>query len=148
MLYFDTSILTPLVLPEATGAAVEAFMRNVAADEWSTSQWALVEFASLAAKHVRLGNMRDDEARDAVTRFDGLLASSFKLFLPSVEDFTLAKRYLGHFETGLRGGDALHLAIAVSNGARVVYTLDKPMLKACRMLKIDGRAGIDWPGYN
>ena len=148
MLYFDTSILTPLVLPEATGGAVEAFMRNIATDGWSTSQWTLVEFASLAAKHFRMGSIRADEARDAIARFDGLVTSSFKLLLPTAEDFTLAKRYLGQFETGLRGGDALHLAIALSNGARVVYTLDKPMLKACGMLKIDGSAGIDWPGYN
>ena len=123
-------------------------MRQIGPDQWSTSQWTCVEFASLAAKHVRMGSIRDDEARDAIARFDRLLASSFKLVMPSAEDFTLARHYLGPFETGLRGGDALHLAIAVTNGARVVFTLDKLMLKACRMLQIEGTAGIDWPGYD
>ncbi len=133
---------------EPTSGAVEAFTRTIATEEWATSHWTSVEFASLAARHVRMGHLPEDLARDAIARFDQTLASSFTLLHPSAPDFTLAKRYLGRFETGLRGGDALNLAIAVSNRARVVYTLDKRMLKACRMLEIEGKAGIDWPGYN
>lgn len=148
MLYFDTSILTPLVLSEATSGAVETFISALPPGKRATSEWARVEFASVVAKHVRMRNMSEDAAHAVIARFEDVVARSFTLFLPRVEDFSLATQFLGNFDTGLRGGDALHLAIAVGNAARIVYTLDKPMLKACRALEIDGRAGIDWPGYN
>jgi len=38
-----------------------------------------------------------------------MLDESFAVLLPNADDFGLAKRYLGQFETGLRAGDALHL---------------------------------------
>ncbi len=147
-MYFDTSILTPLVLPEATSGAVETFLGQLAPGMMATSEWARVEFASLVARHVRTGNMAEDAAHEAIVRFERVVTRSFTLFVPRTENFALATRFLGRFDTGLRGGDALHLAIAVSNTAQIVYTLDKPMLKACRVLKIEGRAGVDWPGYN
>ena len=42
----------------------------------------------------------------------------------------LARDYLAQPDTGLRAGDALHLAIAANNAASEIHTLDKTMLKA------------------
>jgi hypothetical protein len=36
-----------------------------------------------------------------------MVDESFSVLLPNADDFALAKRYLGQFETGLRAGDAL-----------------------------------------
>lgn len=53
---------------------------------------------------------------------------------PTVDDFNRAKIYLGRYDTGLRSGDALHLAIAERAGADKIYTFDKTMLLAGEML--------------
>jgi predicted nucleic acid-binding protein len=60
-------------------------------------------------------------------RFEAMVDESFSVLLPDAEDFGLAKRYLGRFETGLRAGDALHLAVANNHRAAVIYSLDKSM---------------------
>jgi predicted nucleic acid-binding protein len=75
-------------------------------------------------------------------RFEALLEASFAVLLPNAEDFGLAKRYLGQFETGLRAGDALHLAIATNHGADVIYSLDKLFLKAGNLLGLPVSMGI------
>jgi hypothetical protein len=45
-------------------------------------------------------------------QFEAAIAESFQVILPNTSDFDLCTRYLRHFETGLRAGDALPLAIA------------------------------------
>jgi predicted nucleic acid-binding protein len=47
-----------------------------------------------------------------------------------------------HFETGLRGADALHLAIAKNQGAEKILTLDEGLLKAAKLLKVSAARGI------
>ena len=49
-------------------------------------------------------------------------------------DFTLAKRYLSQYETGLRAGDALRLAIANDRRAEAIYSREKSLVKAGRRL--------------
>jgi uncharacterized protein len=48
----------------------------------------------------------------------------------------------GRFETGLRAGDALHLAIADNHRAAAIYSLDKALLKAGKILDLPVRMGI------
>jgi len=67
---------------------------------------------------------------------------SFSVLLPKADDFSLAKRYLGRFETGLRAGDALHLAVANNHRAAAIYTLDKTLLKAGKILDLPVSMGI------
>ncbi|MBC7637090.1 MAG: hypothetical protein H7251_15980 [Acetobacteraceae bacterium] len=45
-------------------------------------------------------------------------------------------------ETGLRGGDALHLAIAANRRASAIYSLDKGLVKAGKMLGLPVSRGI------
>ncbi|MGA7259820.1 MAG: hypothetical protein WBX30_02805 [Stellaceae bacterium] len=59
----------------------------------------------------------------ANARFEAMVDESFFVLLPNADDFALANRYLGRFETRLRAGDALHLAITNNHRARVVYSL-------------------------
>ncbi|MBV9632328.1 MAG: PIN domain-containing protein [Xanthobacteraceae bacterium] len=67
---------------------------------------------------------------------------SFDLLLPSRNDFSLAKQYITRFETGLRAADALHLAIAGNHRARAIYSLDKTLLRAGRLLGLPVSAGV------
>lgn len=78
-------------------------------------------------------------ARAAEKEFDDIVADTFAVLLPSTGDFELARRYLQHNETGLRAGDALHLAIASNNRAESIYSFDNTLLKAGRRLGLSVR---------
>ncbi len=57
MLYFDTSFLVPLILPEATSDKITAFIRTLSAEAFAVSHWTLVEFSSLIAREARMGGL-------------------------------------------------------------------------------------------
>ena len=146
MLYFDTSFLAPLILPEATSDKIAAFLRRLPAAELTVSRWTRVEFSSLIAREVRMGGLDVQAAARADARFEAMVDESFSILLPDAEDFGLAKRYLGRFETGLRAGDALHLAVANNHRAAVIYSLDKTLLKAGKILDLPVSMGIQAGG--
>jgi predicted nucleic acid-binding protein len=142
MNYFDTSFLIPLILPETTSDKVSKFLRNLPAEDLAVSHWTLAEFSSLLAREVRMGSLSANSAREADSRFEAMIDESFAILLPNIDDFRLAKEYLGNYETGLRAGDALHLAIAKNHRAKAIYSLDKTLLKAGKMLRLPVSRGI------
>lgn len=141
MLYFDTSFLVPLILEEPTSARVEQFLRRQS-EQLSTSHWTRVEFSSLLAREVRMGGLDRELAIQADMQFEEVVAESFVILSPGAGDFETSKRFLRDHETGLRAGDALHLAIASNRRAASIYTLDKGMLDAGRRLRLPVKAGI------
>ncbi len=142
MLYFDTSFLVPLILPEATSDKIVGFVGRLPAEEFTLSHWTRVEFSSLIAREGRIGGLDAQAAARADARFETMVNELFTVLLPNADDFALAKRYLGQFETGLRAGDALHLAVANNHRAAVIYSLDKTMLKAGKILDLPVSMGI------
>src|SRR5437016_373891 len=106
MLYFDTSFLVPLILPETTSDKIAAFVRKLGGEQFTISHWTRIEFSSLVARQVRMGGLDAQAATQADARFEAMVDGSFNVLLPNANDFNLAKRYLGKFETGLRAGDA------------------------------------------
>ena len=142
MLYFDTSFLAPLILQEATSEKIEAFFAKVPAGQLCLSHWTRVEFASLIAREVRMGGLTEGDALLAVGQFDELVTDSFQVVAPSILDYEQAKGYIQQFATKLRAGDALHLAIANNNGAKMLYTLDEGLLNAAKLLKVSASRGI------
>jgi len=142
VLYFDTSFLVPLIIPEATSGKIAAFVRRLPAEEFTVSHWTRVEFSSLIAREVRMGGLAVQAATRADARFEAMVDESFFVLLPDADDFGLAKRYLGQFETGLRAGDALHLAVANNHRAAVIYSLDEKLLKAGKILNLPVSMGI------
>jgi uncharacterized protein len=89
-----------------------------------------------------MGGLDVQAAARADARFEAMVDESFSILLPDAEDFGLAKRYLGRFETGLRAGVALHLAVANNHRAAVIYSLDKTLLKAGKILDLPVSMGI------
>lgn len=142
MLYFDTSFHAPLVLPESTSDKIAAFVRRLPVEELTVSHWTRVEFSSLIARDVRMSVLDAAAGARADARFEAMVDASFAVLLPNADDFGLAKRYLGKFNTGLRAGDALHLAIAGNRQAAAIYSLDKGLLMAGRLLDLPVRMGI------
>lgn len=142
MLYFDTSFLAPLFLHEPTSAKVERFLAALPAGELAISHWTRVEFSSLLAREVHMGGLDGQVARDADDQFEAVVTESFVVLLPNADDFDLAKAYLGRHETGLRAGDALHLAVAKNHRAKAIYSLDKTLLKAGKLLGLPVSHGV------
>jgi uncharacterized protein len=142
VLYFDTSFLAPLILPEPTSAKITAFVRGLPVVELAVSHWTKIEFSSLLARKVRTRELDPEAAERADARFEIMAGDSFAVFLPDADDFALAKQYLGKFETGLRAGDALHLAIAANRHARAIYSLYRKLMTAGKILDLPVRMGI------
>lgn len=142
MRYFDTSFLAPLIIEERTSAHIARFVSGLPATELAISRWTELEFSSLLARDVRMGALRGDEAREADAMFEDMVRQSFVVLSPGADDFALARRYLQNYETGLRAGDALHLAIAGNSQADVIYSLDKSMVKAGKVLGLPISMGI------
>lgn len=147
MRYFDTSFLVPLILPEATSEPIAAFLDGLQDEELAVSDWTRVEFMSLLAREVRMKGLNPEAAREAGARFESMVSGTFVILLPRRSDFDQARAWLGRFETGLRAGDALHLAVASNNKADAVHTLDKRMIEAAKQLGLSAGAGISLSGY-
>ena len=146
MRYFDTSFVAPLILPEAASGPVAAFLESLPANDLAVSHWTRVEFCSLLAHEVRMGGLTADTARAADARFETMIDESFAVLLPGRADFDLATAYLGRFETGLRAGDALHLAIAANRRAEALYSLDRKLIEAGRQFGVPA-AGLPLPPH-
>ena len=142
MRYFDTSFLVPLFLQEATSVRIERAMAGLADQDLAISHWTRVEFSSLLAREVRMGSLDARTAREVDAEFESVARQSFTVLLPSGDDFDLAKQYIGRHQSGLRAGDALHLAIAQNHGSTHVYSLDNTLLKAGRLLGLPMTRGI------
>jgi len=80
--------------------------------------------------------------RAADAQFEAMVNESFLVLLPSLADFNLAKEFLGNHRSGLRAGDALHLAVARNNRAETIYSLDNTMLRAGKNLGLPMSTGI------
>ena len=142
MIYLDTSFLTPLFREEAASAKVADFLSRQAAGTLAVSKWASVEFASLTSRDVRMGTLTASQGRKLIAEFDSIIAISLVLLIPGARAFDLAREYVAYFATQLRGPDALHLAVAHSNGVEFVATLDSGMLAAAKKLKIPAKRVI------
>jgi uncharacterized protein len=112
------------------------------ADELTVSEWTRAEFVSAIGIRARRGGLEKGVARDIVRAFYQLADESLRVMVPEREDFLLSCRYLERFEPGLRGGDALHLAMALNHGARELYSLDQVLVKSAQRLKIKARMPV------
>ena len=142
MIYLDTSFIAPLVINEKTSDAVEALVIKVKPGELATSMWTQIELASLVARKLRMGEFSARETESVRREFAHLLDESFQIILPTAADFAVATQFLAVPKTGLRAGDAFHLAIAARHQAKIIYSLDKTFIKAGKQLKLPVNAGI------
>jgi predicted nucleic acid-binding protein len=141
MFYFDTSFIIPKYITEANSKKVEAVLLSLPPEQLAISQWTLVEFSSMLARRVRKQEIYDEQALKVFALFEQEMKDSFHIIIPTVADFKLAIHFLHQYKTGLRAGDALHLAIS-KNNATMLYTLDIGLIKAASMLNIPAKLGI------
>jgi uncharacterized protein len=142
MIYLDTCFIAPLVIAEDSSNTVETQVMKVKPGELATGMWTQIELASLIARKLRMGELSAAEGREVRRKFTQILAEFFQILIPTATDFATAAKFLEIPKTGLRAGDAFHLAIAANRGAKKIYTLDKGFIKVGKLLKLPVSSGI------
>jgi uncharacterized protein len=142
VVYFDTSILVPLLIEEPSSDKVRQLMDRQREGTLATSHWTRAEFSSMLAREVRMGKYKEFFASKVDARFESAIRSGFTVYTPDLADFEAAKQFVLRYDSGLRAGDALHLAVARNNNAQAIYSLDDRMIRAGRLLGLPVSRGI------
>lgn len=122
MIYLDTSVAVPLLVPEPKTADVTAWFSGLN-ETLVGSDWLLAEFASAVSIKECVGELSESHAAMVRRTFESFCAG-LRIVQVSRAAFREAARYAGQQNNGLRAGDALHLAVAMEIGAASLATLD------------------------
>lgn len=136
MIYLDTSFLAPFYIQEATSASVETILLNIPTDKLAISDWTTVEFTSLVSRRVRMNELNLEQMEAIIHSFQEDSSQSYTVFTVTTADFILASEFIQQWETGLRAGDALHLAIVRNHSIENLLSLDRKLIDAARQLNI------------
>lgn len=138
MSYVDTGVLVAALTNEARTASVQKWLAGQPPEELAISDWVVSEFSSALSMKLRMRQL-DPEMRAAVlAQFKMLQEETFTVWPITREAFRAAARMADAYSTGLRAGDALHLAVAANHGAQLV-SLDKGLVDAALALGISAR---------
>ncbi len=129
--YIDTSILTTVYCDEPQALRAQKLLQ---AGEPVISSLARLEFSSAVAKKLRMKTFTRTEAARIVSQFhEHIRAGIFAMQAVQESHYVLANEWVDTFSTGLRTMDALHLAIAASEGLPLA-TADDVMARSARSL--------------
>jgi predicted nucleic acid-binding protein len=133
--YIDTSVLVAYYCPERLSGKAEVFL--TAHIQPAISALTELELFSAISRKVREKGMDHKDAGRVTARFVAHLDNHYYTFLPvEAHHFRLARDWIGMFKLSLRTLDALHLAIASSQGFSIVTT-DKTLSKSAKGLGLD-----------
>lgn len=142
MIYLDTSFLAPFYIQEATSSQVEAILLKVSIGKLAISHWTRVEFASLLARRLRMGELTAENVEKVMEAFVTNINNTYVCFPVEPTDFNQAATLLMQGNTALRAGDALHLSIALNRKTDNFLTLDRKLLAAANVLGVTASSGV------
>ncbi len=130
MHYLDTSALVALYFPEAMSAKVQKLCSATPA--LAVSALSEVELYSAVSRRVRIDELSEEDAQRVLSLFQVHVSEgSYRMIAVGQRDYALARDWIATFHTPLRTLDALHLAVAFSNGLCVV-TADRLLAKSAK----------------
>jgi predicted nucleic acid-binding protein len=132
MIYLDTSAAVPIFVPEPASPAIEAWFESCT-EPLVSSGWIVTEFSSALSIKVRKGEISAKQAQAAWKDFDAFCKSGLRLLPVSRKAFTEAAGMARNAASGLRSGDALHLAMALEAGATGIATVDETLAKNAKV---------------
>ncbi len=135
MLYVDTSVLVALCTHEEKTAAVLRWY-GACKDELASATWCVTEFASALGLKQRTAQLSQEQARSAWLQFERMCANDLQLLPLEPQTFHEAALLTLDVTTGLRAGDALHLACALAHKARAMVTLDALLARSAKQFKL------------
>lgn len=111
------------------------WLANQQAGTLYISDWTITEFSSALSMKLRIGHIDTGQRAECLALFARLVEENLIVLEPQSRNFRTAATYIDQYQTGLRAGDALHLAICAQHGTRLV-TYDKLLAKAALVLGI------------
>jgi len=125
MVYVDTSVLVAAHTREPHTLLAQAWLAGQSGGGLILTTWALLECESALAIKRRRGEL-DEAGQMAASRDIEAFAARFgPLATPLEADHQRARELVSQASSGLRAGDALHLATALRLGASHISTLDR-----------------------
>jgi len=135
MVYVDTSVLVALYTREQKSAAVSRWYASCT-DDLISATWCVTEFASALGIKQRTGQINEVEAQKAWQQFERMCANDLQLVPVDPVTFHRAAVLTLDTASGLRAGDALHLAAALEAKAKSMATLDDVLAKNAKQVKL------------
>ncbi|MEO5343599.1 MAG: type II toxin-antitoxin system VapC family toxin [Gammaproteobacteria bacterium SHHR-1] len=135
MLYLDTSLLIAALTREARTPEIQTWLSAQDPATLAISDWVITEFSAALSIKIRKQHLSVAHRAKVLSAFNSLVKQTLTLIPLSSMDFLTAARLADQYSTGLRAGDALHLALASSQGA-CIYSLDKTLVTAAIQLGI------------
>ncbi len=111
-------------------------------ERFFTSDWVATEFSSALSDKLRSFRLTATGQRAVLAAFASMTARSFEVLPVTRDNVRMAARFANRHELGLRGGDALHLALCDGHGISLC-TLGERMKAAALALGIRAITPLD-----
>ncbi|MCE7951141.1 MAG: PIN domain-containing protein [Xanthomonadales bacterium PRO7] len=128
MAYIDTSVLVAATTREARTASAQRWLASQPPNRLCISDWTITEFSAALSMKLRMGHLDESQRAEVLATFAAMTQDSFAVIPVMRNDFADAARLADQYGSGLRAGDALHLAIAANAGETIV-SLDRILIK-------------------
>lgn len=127
--YLDTSVLVAATTREGYSHRTQDWLASVPLQSLIISPWVITEYHAALALKQRTQQITGQERSGAIGYFRQILKESLTVVPVQERHFLQAADLVDRHLSGLRGPDALHLAIARDQGA-VLATLDRDLASA------------------
>lgn len=138
--YVDTSVWCAYCFRQEESASATAWLAGVDMTRLGAAWWVDTEFASALGIQLCSKRLTAPQARSARGMFAHLMDMARRLNVTE-QDFLQAAEWCAQAGDRLRGGDALHIAVAQRHGCTHLASLDEDMQVAAQGL---GMKLIEW----
>ena len=129
MVYLDTSAAFPLFVPAADRERIACRLEDTA-QPLIAAAWTVTEFSSAMALNQRQGKIAEQQAALIWHEFQAFCERGLRIIAVMQDDFAVGAQVVRVYRSGLRAGDALHLAIAQRLAVTSMATADAILAKA------------------
>jgi uncharacterized protein len=134
--YADTSMFVAALTAEERTDDAQRWLAQPQHHPIAISDWTITEFAAALSIKRRTGEIDDHQQARSMAVFDRIANDSLRVEAVSRNDFYRARTMSEQSASGLRAGDALHVAIAAQRELTLV-SLDKVMVRAAIRLGVE-----------